>query len=101
MNEFWNQRYTENEWVYGQGPNSYFKQFIDSHKSGTLLLPADGEGRNSVYAATKGWEVDAFDFSEVARKRALDFADSKKIKIKFELKSIQNFKASKKYDAVA
>lgn len=101
MNEFWNQRYAEKEWVYGQNPNLYFKKFIDSTKPGTLLLPADGEGRNSVYAATKGWEVDAFDFSEVAGKRALDFADSKKEKIKFELKDIQNFKAGKKYDAVA
>ena len=101
MNEFWNQRYAEKEWVYGQNPNLYFKKFIDSNKPGTLLLPADGEGRNSVYAATKGWQVDAFDFSEVARKRALDFADSKKEKIKFELKDIQNFKAGKKYDAVA
>ena len=61
MNEFWNQRYAEKEWVYGQNPNLYFKKFIDSTKPGTLLLPADGEGRNSVYAATKGWEVDAFD----------------------------------------
>ena len=101
MKEFWNQRYTENEWVYGQGPNNFFKKFIDSNKPGTLLLPADGEGRNSVYAASKGWEVDAFDYSEVAQKRALEFAESKKVKINFELESIQDFKAKKKYDVVS
>ena len=95
MKEFWNQRYAENEWVYGQGPNNFFKKFIDSNKRGTLLLPADGEGRNSVYAASKGWEVNAFDYSEVAQKRALEFADSKKVKINFELESIQAFKAKK------
>ena len=101
MKEFWNQRYAENEWVYGQGPNNFFKKFIDSNKRGTLLLPADGEGRNSVYAASKGWEVNAFDYSEVAQKRALEFAESKKVKINFELESIQDFKTKKKYDVVA
>jgi SAM-dependent methyltransferase len=101
MKEFWNQRYTENEWVYGQAPNQFFKRFVDSHKPGTLLVPADGEGRNGVYAATKGWRVDAFDFSEVARNKALAFAKSKKVNINYDLKNIADFKAGKKYDVVA
>ncbi len=101
MKDFWNQRYKDNEWVYGEGPNYFFKQFIDSHKQGTLLLPADGEGRNSIYAAAKGWQVDAFDYSEVARSRALFFAEQKHVNINYELKDIETFKANKKYDAVA
>jgi SAM-dependent methyltransferase len=101
MKEFWNQRYTENDWVYGAEPNQFFKQFIDSHKPGALLLPADGEGRNAVYAASRGWQVDAFDFSEVARNKALAAAQFKNVVINYEIKNIEEYKAVKKYDLVA
>lgn len=53
-NEFWNERYSANETVYGDKPNKFFKQFIDTHKPGKILLPAEGEGRNALYAASKG-----------------------------------------------
>src|SRR6187402_1933393 len=98
MRQFWDLRYAENETVYGYKPNKHFKLFIDLHKPGTILLPAEGEGRNAVYAASKGWKVDAFDFSEVAREKALNFAQREKVAINYELKNIADFKATKKYD---
>lgn len=78
----------------------FFKLFIDVHKPGSLLLPAEGEGRNAVYAASSGWQVDAFDFSEVAREKALAFAKSENVKISYDLKNIEAFNAEKQYDAV-
>lgn len=51
--EFWDQRYAENETVYGNAPNAFFKQFIDLRKPGSILLPAEGEGRNAIYTAKK------------------------------------------------
>jgi hypothetical protein len=98
--QFWNTRYGENETVYGKNPNEYFKQFIDSHKPGAILLPAEGEGRNAVYAASKGWQVDAFDFSETAREKALHLAKENGVKINYWLGDLATFKAEKKYDAV-
>lgn len=99
--QFWDQRYAENETVYGFEPNAYFKKFIDEIKPGTILLPAEGEGRNAVYAASKGWKVDAFDFSLVAKEKALDFARGEGVKINYELMNISSYKATKQYDAVA
>ncbi len=99
--QFWDQRYATNETVFGAKPNKFFKLFIDLHKPGTLLLPAEGEGRNAVYAAQKGWQVDAFDFSEVAREKALELARDEKVTVNYELKNIIDFKATKQYDAVA
>lgn len=101
MKKFWNQRYAESETVYGDEPNKFFKLFVDSHKPGTLLLPAEGEGRNAVYAASKGWQVDAFDFSEVAREKTLEFARREKVTINYELKNIADFRSANQYDAVA
>jgi SAM-dependent methyltransferase len=98
---FWDTRYKENETVYGNQPNTFFKQFIDTHQPGTLLLPAEGEGRNALYAASKGWQVDAFDFSEVAMVKAIKKAEDQKLKINYLVLDLEKFKAEKKYDAVA
>lgn len=101
MQQFWDQRYAANETVYGDQPNKFLKLFVDLHKPGTLLLPAEGEGRNAIYAARRGWQVDAFDFSEVAREKALNLARDEKVYVNYELRNITDFKATKQYDAVA
>lgn len=101
MHQFWDQRYAENKTVYGEVPNAFFKAFIDQQKPGTLLLPAEGEGRNAIYAAERGWTVEAFDFSPVAREKALAKAAAKGVKIRYDLQDISLFKASKQYDMVA
>jgi hypothetical protein len=100
MKEFWNARYGDNQSVYGWEPNRFLKHFIDTHKPGSILLPAEGEGRNAIYAASKGWQVDAFDFSEVARGKALRRAAEMGVQINYDIKSIEEFKAGKLYDAV-
>jgi len=62
--DFWDIRYSDSEYAYGTEPNAYFKRFIDMHSPGKILLPGEGEGRNTVYAALNGWEVDAVDLSQ-------------------------------------
>ena len=98
--QFWNSRYIENDTVYGTAPNKYFKKFVDAHKPGSILLPGEGEGRNAVYAAVKGWRVDAFDFSEVAREKALQLAKEHQVKINYWIQDIGDYKSTEKYDAV-
>ena len=97
----WNKRYAENESVYGTEPNVFFKNFINTHNPGSILLPAEGEGRNAIYAASKGWRVDAFDFSEPAVKKALKRAAEKNILLHYEIRNIEDFLPDKQYDAVA
>jgi len=74
MKDFWNERYDEESYAYGNSPNVFFKQQLDKLKVGSLLLPAEGEGRNAVYALSWGWEVLAFDFSESAMVKAKKLA---------------------------
>jgi hypothetical protein len=62
MKEMWNKRYAAKEFAYGTKPNAFFKMSLEKyHSKGSLLLGAEGEGRNAVYAATKGLAVFAFD----------------------------------------
>lgn len=100
MKEFWNKRFSENESVYGIGPNAFFKSFIDHYPAGEILLPAEGEGRNGLYAASKGWKVSAFDFSSEARAKALQRATTSNLHINYELLDLAEFRAGKQYDAV-
>lgn len=85
MKEIWESRYAEEEYVYGKEPNAYFKSFIDNAQPGKILLAAEGEGRNAVYAALKGWEVYAFDQSENARNKALNLAAKFNVSINYNI----------------
>lgn len=87
MNEFWDQRYATTEYVYGKTPNLFYQQQLEQLKPGTILFPAEGEGRNAVYAATQGWKVTAFDSSIEGQKKALRLAIENKVSINYLLKS--------------
>ena len=47
----WNDRYSANEFAYGEQPNNYLKEQLEKLPVGTILFPAEGEGRNAVFAA--------------------------------------------------
>jgi cyclopropane fatty-acyl-phospholipid synthase-like methyltransferase len=101
MKEFWDVRYLEYEFAYGTEPNALFKEFIDPLPPGKILLPAEGEGRHAVYAAEKGWKVTAFDYSEIARSKALKFAKKRKVSFKYTLNDMETYKTKETYDVIA
>lgn len=85
MKEFWNNRYTGQEYVYGDQPNAYYKEKLAELNPGRILFPADGEGRNGVYAAVQGWEVDCFDISREGKRKAKLLADKWNTQINYQV----------------
>ena len=85
MSIFWDQRYRETSFAYGKEPNRYFADTLVKYKPKKLLLPAEGEGRNAVFAAQMGWKVDAFDFSPVARAHAIELAHAHGVSVNYFL----------------
>lgn len=84
MKSFWDERYSETEFIYGKNPNEYFAQNVTMLKPGVkLFFPAEGEGRNAVYAAQKGFDVLAWDQSEAARNKAEILANERKVNLKY------------------
>ena len=83
MKEFWDARYKDSAFAFGEEPNEYFKEQISNLKPGKLLMPAEGEGRNAVFAAKLGWDVHAFDQSLNGQKKAMDLALKNKVNINY------------------
>ncbi len=103
MHNPWDTRYSGEEYFYGTKPNTFFADFLSTfNKTGKILLPGEGEGRNAVFAASRGWQVDAFDSSEVARKKALKLAAENSVNISYQILDIENFTAGDaSYDLVS
>jgi len=101
MKNMWDERYNTSDYFYGKEPNAFFASELKKLKPGLMLLPAEGEGRNAVYAASLGWKVHAFDSSKVGQEKALSLAAERKVNILYSLTDIQDFEPGDfKYDAI-
>ncbi|KAG2437420.1 hypothetical protein HXX76_006072 [Chlamydomonas incerta] len=65
----WNQKYGEEDFVYGREPNVHVRQaaerYLNQVPGGALVVElASGEGRNVAYLAAAGHRVIAVDFSQ-------------------------------------
>jgi SAM-dependent methyltransferase len=95
MENFWDQRFKGEEYHYGTAPNAFFEEQLKSIPAqGKALFPAEGEGRNAVFAAGLGWEVTAFDSSVEGRKKALHLAQNKGVEISYLHQSYDSFEAA-------
>jgi SAM-dependent methyltransferase len=100
--DFWNERYSSYITVYGDEPNAFFRECLQKIPTGKLLLPAEGEGRNAVFAAKHGWDVDAFDYSPAARSKALARAEENDVNINYTMADINDADLHpEEYDAIA
>tara|TARA_B100000795_G_scaffold103119_1_gene76022 strand:+ start:3456 stop:4076 length:621 start_codon:yes stop_codon:yes gene_type:complete len=103
MKEMWDKRYGNTEYAYGEEPNAFFKKTLDKlDLKGSILLPAEGEGRNAVYAAKKRMEVFAFDISIEGKNKALELAKKENVEINYEVGEFSNLNiANYTYDSAA
>ncbi len=98
----WNDRYSKDEYAYGVHPNSFLKEYLEKLPVGTILFPAEGEGRNAVFAAKLGWNVSAFDISVEGKNKALKLSEANKVTIDYQVGELEtiNFK-TEQFDAIA
>ena len=98
----WNDRYSKDEFAYGEEPNNYLKEQLEKLTVGSILFPAEGEGRNAVFAARLGWTVSAFDISAEGKNKALRLAAANNVVIDYQVGELQtlNYKPEQ-FDAIA
>jgi len=101
MKELWDKRYASEAYAYGKKPNAFFSAQLENIDPGHMLLPGEGEGRNAVHAAMRGWTVDAFDQSGVGQEKALALASELGAVINYRVCQIEDYPfGENRYDAV-
>ena len=66
----WDERYRASPQLWSRGPNTFVAERLADAKPGVGLDLACGEGRNTVWLASLGWDMTGVDFSQVAIDRA-------------------------------
>ncbi|GAA3777699.1 class I SAM-dependent methyltransferase [Flavobacterium ginsengiterrae] len=98
----WDDRYKSEEFAYGEKPNNYLKEQIEKLKTGAILFPAEGEGRNAIFASKLGWQVSAFDISEEGRNKALLLAKNNNVSIDYQVGELETLDFEEnQFDAIA
>jgi 2-polyprenyl-3-methyl-5-hydroxy-6-metoxy-1,4-benzoquinol methylase len=98
----WDDRYRQEEFAYGEQPNNYLKEQLEKLNAGSILFPAEGEGRNAVFAAMLGWNVSAFDISIEGKNKATLLAEKNNVSIDYQIGELQNLNYSpEQFDAIA
>ncbi|HHT9104387.1 MAG TPA: class I SAM-dependent methyltransferase [Candidatus Wujingus californicus] len=99
---FWNKRYDTETYILGKEPVEFLKEYINILPRGKALDIAMGEGRNAVFFAKNGFEVDGCDVSEIAVKKTLELAKENNVRVNAFVADLEIYKPPKDtYDVVA
>jgi len=90
--EFWN-RYlvtARPPWLTSE-PNAFLAQMVKGRKTGKALDVGMGQGRNSIWLATQGWDVTGFDPADQAVAAAQEEAKRRGVIIHTEVTTMEQF----------
>ncbi len=99
---FWDERYADDEYVFGHEPNRWMAENADLLEPGmSVLVPGDGEGRNGVWLAERGMQVTTLDASPVGVEKARKLAADRGVSIDAHVVDLREWDAPlAAYDAV-
>ena len=100
--ETWNKRFAGADYIFGTQANTWLtRQASHLTQSGRVLAVADGEGRNSVWLAQQGYEVDAFDIADIGVEKARKLASISGVTVNFQVSSAEDWSwQPRHYDVV-
>jgi SAM-dependent methyltransferase len=100
----WNRRFEAEGFLFGTEPNGWLREHAGSlwQPGQRVLCVADGEGRNSVWLAGRGLQVDAFDIAELGVAKARRFATEQRVTVNFAVSDCDAYPwPESAYDGVA
>lgn len=78
---FWEDRYAEAAYAYGTEPNDFVREMAERIPPGRVLCLGEGQGRNAVFLAQRGFDVTAMDQSRMGLMRAEALAKERGVAI--------------------
>jgi len=99
--ELWNKKFSKDGYFYGTNVNEFLKscEHLFSN-SKTILCLGEGEGRNAIYFAQKGFYVEAIDASNIGLEKLRKKALANNLEIDTLCMDLQDWIPLKKYEAV-
>ena len=89
--EKWDKRYNETEGEGFPGPSETLADLLPQLPKGRALDIACGRGRNALFLADNGWEVDAVDGSAVALRQGEEAAQKTGVMVNFIEVDLENY----------
>ena len=97
----WDERFKGKGFAFGKEPNPFLKKHFHLLPKGKVLDLAAGEGRNAVFLAQHGFDVDSVDISEKGLGKARRFANEMGVKINSLMADLDTYKIEKeRYDLI-
>lgn len=87
----WDERYSQDEYVYGTEPNDFLRQHLGAIPKGRVLSLCEGEGRNAVFMATQNYDVTGVDSSSIGLAKAQKLAAKHNVTITTRLADMADF----------
>jgi 2-polyprenyl-3-methyl-5-hydroxy-6-metoxy-1,4-benzoquinol methylase len=99
----WDERYSRDELVYGDSPNTFLRTYaVNLKPDAKVLVPGDGYGRNGLWLARQGFRVHTVDVSSVGVERARKNAAAAGVKMQIEQGDLTTWNwPESQFDAVA
>ena len=91
MKTFWDERYAEPGFAYGETPNDFLREEAGRLPSGPVLCLGEGEGRNAVFLAEQGHEVLAVDSSQVGLDKTSRLAAARGVSVAVEQADLADY----------
>ncbi|MDN5107608.1 methyltransferase domain-containing protein [Aliarcobacter butzleri] len=99
--EFWNSKFKGEEFFYGLKPNEFLLSNIDKlKKNGKILCLGEGEGRNALFFAKKGFSITAIDASDIGLLKLQKRANYENLQIKTICLDLNDWQSNEQYDAI-
>jgi 2-polyprenyl-3-methyl-5-hydroxy-6-metoxy-1,4-benzoquinol methylase len=99
--ERWDGKYDTKDFIFGKEPIPFLRDNLHLLPKGKVLDLAMGEGRNGVFLAEQGFDVEGWDISETGLKKAHQLAAEHKTAIKTRVVDLDHAKPDKgAYDIV-
>lgn len=97
----WDKLFSANSYIYGREPAEFVRQHVGELPIGKALDIAMGEGRNAVFLAKKGFQVEGVDYSEVALRKARHLAKESRVTIRTVNADLNHYKIKTgEYDVI-
>ncbi|MGG0668419.1 class I SAM-dependent methyltransferase [Sporosarcina koreensis] len=101
MGNYWHERFSAEEYIYGKEPNQFVVEAASMLPKGKVLCIAEGEGRNAVYLASLGYDVTTWDFAQSGLNKTRQLAEEQGVSVKTELRDLAEVEwEAEQWDAI-